>query len=419
VLDSASFNISLARFTVPELVAALFNTAVSNGFGFAAWRLPQADSFTISISRSSTSLKGSLKVENSHPGFVMHPFEVSEKNRAWFLASTVQFTGSFDGNTFHELANPDPEFAQTFLKLFITVLETPDNRQADWYVANAFPATASALEFESLVQNGISFMQKGKAEKVVLSRAAKKELPAHFSPITGFQNLCRQYPTAFISLVSAPETGTWLGASPEILVLKNKENIFRTMALAGTQKLASGQKPADAIWRQKEIEEQSNVVRYIISCFKKIRLRDYIETGPRTVVAGNLLHLRTDYCVHLNDHPEFPNLTTDMLQLLHPTSAVCGQPREAALEFIKANENYDRRYYSGYLGPVNIERETSLFVNLRCLELQQKAAILYAGAGITPDSDPAKEWQETELKMQTVSAALQLFTSPDDTATGY
>jgi isochorismate synthase len=157
----------------------------------------------------------------------------------------------------------------------------------------------------------------------------------------------------------------------------------------------------------------------VISCFKKIRLRDYVETGPRTAVAGNLMHLRSDFCVNLNTHPDFPTLTSDMLHLLHPTSAVCGQPKAAALEFLNEHENYDRKYYSGYLGPVNVNAETAIFVNLRCLELQKNEAILYAGAGVTQDSDPSKEWLETELKMQTVAKALQIITLPDDTATGY
>ena len=60
-----------------------------------------------------------------------------------------------------------------------------------------------------------------------------------------------------------------------------------------------------------------------------------------------------------------------------------------------------------------------IFVNLRCLELRENEAILYAGAGVTQDSDPQKEWLETELKMQTVAKALQLLPLPDDTATGY
>ncbi|KAA9346217.1 isochorismate synthase [Adhaeribacter soli] len=347
----------------------------------------------------------------------MHPFTVTEENKPYFLEADLLFQGNFRENHLRFLSSSEKAVSGNFFGKLQEALQQPD-APATWHSAAEPVFTASKSVYEELVQNGIDFLKKGNAEKVVPSRCAQVALSPHFRPVTGFFNLLKQYPHAFVSLVSAPETGTWLGASPEILVVKDKKNIFRTMALAGTQKLAAGLSPADAIWRQKEIEEQSMVVRYVISCFKKIRLREYVETGPRTVAAGNLLHLRSDFCVPLNEE-EFPNLTSRMLHLLHPTSAVCGQPKEAALDFLNAHENYNRRYYSGYLGPVNVQHETAVYVNLRCLELRENSAILYAGAGVTVDSDPTKEWQETELKMQTVSAALQLNTPLDDTATGY
>ncbi len=334
-----------------------------------------------------------------------------------FCRQNYYFRVSLTGNKIAEtLEISGPELNAFFTQLEFA-LENPGTTP-NWYFDPTENKQASRTDFENLVKNGIEFLQKTGAEKIVPTRCAHSELLPHFSPVTGFLNLMQRYPKAFVSLVTTPETGTWLGASPEILVARNKENMFRTMALAGTQKLASGLDPADAIWRQKEIEEQSMVMRYIISCFKKIRFREYVETGPRTVVAGNLLHLRSDFCVDLNEQ-DFPNLTSEMLHLLHPTSAVCGQPKELALQFLNAQEKYDRRYYSGYLGPVNIDQETAIFVNLRCLELRQTEAILYAGAGVTVNSDPSKEWIETEMKMQTVSAALQFYSQPDDTATGY
>jgi isochorismate synthase len=89
-----------------------------------------------------------------------------------------------------------------------------------------------------------------------------------------------------------------------------------------------------------------------------------------------------------------------MLKLLHPTSAVCGMPLEAAQQFLKVNEGYDREFYTGFLGPVNFKNESHLCVNLRCMQVLTKTAILYAGAGVTIDSDPIKEFEETELKME-------------------
>ena len=150
------------------------------------------------------------------------------------------------------------------------------------------------------------------------------------------------------------------------------------------------------------------VARYIVNCFKQLRLREYDERGPRVAAAGNLLHLRTDFAVQLNQVP-FPNLGTDMLRLLHPTPAVAGMPKQPALEFLRRHEGYDRAYYAGFLGPVNLPETGSsrLFVNLRCLQLRPNEAILYAGTGLTADSDPTREWQETELKLQTIGAVLE------------
>jgi isochorismate synthase len=233
-------------------------------------------------------------------------------------------------------------------------------------------------------------------------------LPETFTVVKAYEKMLVSYPNAFVSLVSLPQTGTWMGASPEILVSVDQQQVFKTVALAGTQPLCEDGSTANAIWRQKEIEEQGMVERYILSCFKKLRLREYTEVGPRTVIAGNLMHLRTDFKVDLKE-VDFPTLGSDMLQLLHPTSAVCGLPKEPALAFIQANEGYDRSYFSGFLGPVNSPAGTHLFVNLRCMQLLPDEAVLYAGAGITGDSSPEKEWLETGHKMQTMFNILSEF----------
>ena len=88
--------------------------------------------------------------------------------------------------------------------------------------------------------------------------------------------------------------------------------------------------------------------------------------------------------------------------MLHPTSAVCGMPKETAMKFVLANENFSRELYSGYLGPVNIGGETHLFVNLRCVKIVENEITFFAGAGITEDSDPEKEFLETETKMDSL-----------------
>jgi isochorismate synthase len=189
-----------------------------------------------------------------------------------------------------------------------------------------------------------------------------------------------------------------MGATPETLIACEGKEIFRTIALAGTQAY-KGQAVRDALWSQKEIEEQALVSRYIINCFKKIRLREFEEEGPKTVIAGHLMHLQTNFWVNMHE-VEFPTLGSEMLALLHPTSAVCGMPKSEAQDFLLENEGYDRQFYSGFLGTSNKENNSHLFVNLRCMQLTQTGLTLYADGGITIDSVPEKEWQETELKMQ-------------------
>jgi isochorismate synthase len=270
------------------------------------------------------------------------------------------------------------------------------------------PHTATQAEYTALVELGVAAIEARTVGKVVSSRAARRPLPPGFDPLAAFDELCQKYERAFVSLVSVPGVGTWLGASPEVLAEVTADGHFHTMALAGTQPLLPGVRPQEAIWRQKEIEEQALVSRYIVNCFKQLRLREYQETGPRTTVAGQLLHLRTDFEVDLKNVPSPASLGTDMLRLLHPTSAVGGMPRVAALEFLALHEGYDRAYYSGFLGPVNVAAPgvARLFVNLRCLQLRADEAILYAGTGLTVDSDPVREWQETEYKMRTIGAVL-------------
>jgi isochorismate synthase len=266
------------------------------------------------------------------------------------------------------------------------------------------PFCADETAYRSLVSAGIALLQSGGARKVVPSRAAVQPLPVDFDTWTAFERLCAAYPHAFVSLVSIPSHGRWLGATPELLVEVEGGHTFRTVALAGTQPALPDAPDGAARWSHKELEEQAHVTRYVIDCFKKLRLREYHEIGPRTVRAGHLWHLRSDFTVDLT-HVPFPALGTDMLRLLHPTSAVAGMPKDTALAWLRTHEGYDRTYYSGFLGPVNLPDagNSALYVNLRCMQLREKEALLFAGGGLTPESDPTSEWLETEQKLRVIA----------------
>lgn len=256
-----------------------------------------------------------------------------------------------------------------------------------------------------LVDKGIKEILAGRLTKIVPVRRKKVAIGQDFDVVRVFLNLCGAYPNAFVNFLHIPSVGSWIGASPEILI-KTKGDVFSTMSLAGSQKAVGNNPLKNVAWTQKEIEEQALVSRYIVNCFKKIRLREYEEVGPKTDVAGNILHLRTDFRVDMKA-TGFPELGSIMLDLLHPTSAVAGSPRDLALEFLQKNEGFDRALFSGFLGPVNFGEETSIFVNIRCAQLLGGHAMLYAGAGVTEDSSPEKEWEETELKCDIIGKFIQ------------
>jgi isochorismate synthase len=379
----------------------IFQAAFAQNRAIAAWRLPLAQHVQVCVSLQHDVTAAQPNLEESPFGFIFNPFKESESDKRIFIKADVYYDSERDTLILQDDISEDD--AQQFLSAFQNISTTG----VTWHKsANEQVSYQSESGFKSAVHKAVAAIGAEEMEKVVLSRNYKEHLPDNFSPVAAFKAMQEAYPNAFVSLVSVPGVGTWMGASPEIMVSISQEQIFKTVALAGTQPAIEN--VADAIWRQKEIEEQGMVERYILNCFKKLRLRDYTEVGPRTVVAGNLMHLRTDFKVDMKE-VDFPNLGTDMLLLLHPTSAVCGLPKEPALQFILANEGYNRSYYSGYLGPVNSPAGTHLFVNLRCMQVNEDEIILYAGAGITSESNPDKEWLETQHKMQTMRNILLNF----------
>jgi isochorismate synthase len=376
---------------IVKLRTQIFSYALSQGFGVALWRLPNTSNSHLIISENSFWLDDVI-IEEARPGFILSPFKPTGKKL--FLEAN---------HLLEIIANDITE--NTTSQFIDQASQFESNKPVSFYKQDN--NTQIADDFVDLVKLSINAIEAGTFDKVVPSKTRQVPLQSDFNLLDAFDRLCLQYPNALISLVSHPEVGTWLGASPELLVSVDKNNIFRTVALAGTQALKTGTALRSITWTQKEIEEQALVERYIISCFKKIRVREYDEHGPKTVQAGNLLHLRSDFEVDMKA-VNYPQLGSVMLKLLHPTSAVCGMPMEAAYQFLESNEGYEREFYAGYLGPVNIQAECHLFVNLRCVKWCGDYLQQFAGAGVTIDSVPEAELKEVTIKLDTVRHALGL-----------
>jgi len=258
------------------------------------------------------------------------------------------------------------------------------------------------FQYEYLVAQGIQAIKNEEFKKVVLSRSEEVPL-AEFDCIETFQHLVQLYPATFCYCFFHPKIGLWMGATPEKL-LKANGNVFETMALAGTQ---NDNLQTEIVWQQKEKDEQQFVTDFIVK-----RLREFtasvVVSEPYSLKAGSIWHIKTDISGVLKDN----STLEEVIDTLHPTPAVCGLPKKKSKAFILENENYDRTFYTGFLGELNStfagnNASSDLFVNLRCMQIQEEKAILYMGCGITKESVPEKEWEESVNKSMTMKRVLK------------
>ena len=256
--------------------------------------------------------------------------------------------------------------------------------------------------YTSAIGESLKAIAAGAFEKVVVSRHSLEESEA--SPEAVFAAKCAQYPDAFVYLWDHPDTGVWLGATPELLVGSTEvPGQWQTVSLAGTLRLAE-----QSDWTEKERAEQAVVTEYIARRLSATGASDLAMSLSEDVRYGDISHLQTRIRFSVD-----ADLLT-LAEALHPTPAVAGKPLAAALDYIRKVEPVSRRYYSGYLGWMKGETLGALFVNLRCMWWTPRGVVAFAGAGIVKGSDPDLEWLETEAKLDSIRNAL----SSDGAATG-
>ena len=382
-------------------VRAIYHAGVTAGAALAIWQRPGMSRAQAVIDLSAAPILAPVDFADRRPTFVFAPFVADPAGAALQLRADLWF----DGQQLHAYATNGSDVRTQRAARFIAALQETPSTPPPGYVAPAIANhAATEQEFTALVRDAIDFIRSTGIAKVVVSRTAALPLPAAFDPVEAFLGLCERYPHAFVSLVAIPGIGVWLGASPEVLLTLDDAGLT-TMALAGTQRRPTDRPLTAVQWGRKETIEQEMVGAYIRSFFVGAGVANVQERGPHTMAAGSVVHLQTLFRVDLPEQARL-NLANRVLNELHPTSAVCGMPKHQALAFILAHEGYDRSFYSGFLGPVHIQGESSLYVNLRCMQLGVEHAHLYVGAGITADSNPEAEWRETALKAETMLTVL-------------
>lgn len=367
-----------AKFLISKI-----NNALTNKVPFTSYRKPHSNTINFVAQQDD---KLNYLNNFSDIGFVFAPFDDTQKSIFFHLKQCHFETFQIDDANFEKEISFENKISEK-----------------------------EKINHLNLVEKGISFIKKDKTSKIVLSR---KETFAKddFNVITTFFKLLQNYQTAFVYIWFHPKVGLWLGATPETL-LQVKGSNFKTMSLAGTQEYKGTE---DVTWQQKELDEQDVVTNYILNKLESLNI-NCEKSNIYTTKAGSLLHLRVDITGRFLTNKKL-GIT---IKALHPTPAICGFPTKQAKEFILKHENYQREFYTGYLGELNFENTRSrnrrnienqayqfrnqtsdLFVNLRCMQVEKNKINLYLGGGITKDSQPEKEFLETVAKSKIIKKCL-------------
>ena len=213
-------------------------------------------------------------------------------------------------------------------------------------------------------------------------------------------SLSDRYPDAMVFCFHTPASGTWIGATPELL-LSSHGSCLQTMALAGTRISTSTE-----AWDDKNLKEQRLVSDYIIEILNNNGYKDFTADGPHSHSIGKLQHLLTKFSINLPTHHSLED-SVALLFDLSPTPALCGLPKEKAFDLIYRYEDFSRGYYGGFCGPVDISGDFDLYVILRSIRISADHWVMYAGGGITSESDPLSEWIETERKAASILDCLK------------
>jgi isochorismate synthase len=262
------------------------------------------------------------------------------------------------------------------------------------------------VAWTAAVETAAKRLRDGDAAKVVLAREVVARGDGVVSAGMVARSLRAAYPSCFTYLVTGADGTAFAGASPELLVRRTGRRAY-SQPMAGSVARGANEAEDDRLARQLIDSAKDNAEHRLVSDFVVEALRKFSRTvearAPEVVRFTNIQHLATTVIAELAD-PAAEAL--DLAAALHPTPAVGGWPRAAAEALIDELEGLERGWYAGAVGWIDGQGDGEFAVALRCGLLWEDGARLYAGVGVMPDSDPARELEETELKFKALLMAL-------------
>ena len=301
------------------------------------------------------------------------------------------------GRTFATAASPG---AEALLDLEPTGVRAPAARRLD------VTSVRNPVAWTAAVEAAAKRLRAGEAAKVVLAREVVARGDGVVSAGMVARALRAAYPSCFTYLVTGADGTAFAGASPELLVRRSGGRAY-SQPMAGSVARGSNEAEDDRLARQLEDSVKDNAEHRLVSQFVVEALRPFarsvVARPPEVVRFTNIQHLATAVTAELTEpHAE----ALDLAAALHPTPAVGGWPRAAADTLIDELEGLERGWYAGAVGWIDGRGDGEFAVALRCGLLWEDGARLYAGVGVMPDSDPARELEETELKFKALLMAL-------------
>ena len=258
------------------------------------------------------------------------------------------------------------------------------------------PPDGLSARYACAARELIDAIRSGAARKVVLADAESLQVEGPLPSALALRALRAAHPDCLVFAQGLGDA-TFLGATPELMVALDAGRV-RASALAGTA--AAGQ---ELLASAKDRAEHAFVVEAIAAALRATCDEVEVPTEPGLRTTGRFAHLQTELTARARPGLEL----LDLVGRLHPTPAVAGTPRGAALELIRKHERFDRGWYAGPIGWLGADGGGEFHVALRCGLLRPGELRIFAGAGLMAASDPAAEAAETRLKLGALREPLE------------
>jgi isochorismate synthase len=301
------------------------------------------------------------------------------------------------GRTFATEVTPG---AEALLELEQSSVRAPAARSL------AVTPVRNPVAWKAAVETAAGRLRAGEAAKVVLAREVIARGDGVVSAGMVARSLRAAYPSCFTYLVTGADGTAFAGASPELLIRRSGSRAF-AQPMAGSVARGASEAEDDELADRlltstKDAAEHQLVARFVVEALRPFS-QSVSAHEPDIVRFTNIQHLATSVEARLTDPPAE---ALELAAALHPTPAVSGWPRDMANVLIDELELMERGWYAGAVGWIDSRGDGEFAVALRCGLLWEDGARLYAGNGVMPDSDPARELEETELKLKALMSAL-------------